>query len=260
MLASENPLSSSEPEVHDHQSVESRGGLFNGNAKRIIVMPRRADGSTVARNHSELPHFKTVTPVTTKYTPYKRIADLLGATALLISLAPVMAAVTVLVPLSSRGPVIFKQKRLTEGNRAFTMYKFRTMQCGAEDASGAVWAEAKDPRVTRFGRFLRRTRLDELPQLFNVLRGEMSLIGPRPERPEFAGRLEQELPNFSDRHAVKAGITGLAQVSTGYAACVDSYRRKLELDLQYVREISFLTDLKIAAKTVLVILTGQGAR
>ena len=134
------------------------------------------------------------------------------------------------------------------------------MIANAEGSSGAVWAATNDPRVTTVGKFLRSSRLDELPQLVNVLKGEMSLIGPRPERPEFAETLEEQLPQFGKRLAVKGGITGLAQVSAGYAACIDSYREKLALDLLYIKNRSLLLDLSIALQTVKVVLTGNGAR
>ena len=130
----------------------------------------------------------------------------------------------------------------------------------AEKNVGAIWAQKKDPRVTKLGKFLRISRLDELPQLLNVLQGDMSLIGPRPERPEIAKVLEKELEDFNRRLEVKAGITGLAQVSADYAACKESYQKKLKLDLFYVDHFGFYLDLKIALKTIIVMLTGSGAR
>jgi lipopolysaccharide/colanic/teichoic acid biosynthesis glycosyltransferase len=195
-----------------------------------------------------------------RYDNLKRYLDILGSLALIVATIPFFLVVPLAMKLSSKGPIIFKQRRLTQGERVFTMYKFRTMSVDAESGTGAVWAKDGDPRVTNLGRFMRRTRIDELPQLFNVLVGDMSLIGPRPERPEFAEELSRQLPNFPRRHAVKAGITGLAQVGNGYAACIKTYRRKLALDLIYVHNRSLLLDTKIALKTVLVILTGSGAR
>lgn len=171
-----------------------------------------------------------------------------------------LLAVAIAIKITSPGPVIFRQKRLTAGGRVFTMLKFRSMIDNAEKVTGAVWAAESDPRVTRVGRFIRRTRLDELPQLINVLRGDMSLIGPRPERPELADTLTQTLPSFPKRLAVRAGITGLAQVGQGYAGNVDAYRRKLALDLVYVRKRCFLLDMRIALRTVVVMLTGSGSR
>ena len=194
------------------------------------------------------------------YDSLKRVFDLVGASLLLVAVSPIMLLAALAVRLGSPGPVIFRQKRLTQGNKVFTLLKFRTMVAGAEDGTGAVWAVDHDPRVTGLGMFLRKTRIDELPQLFNVLAGDMSLIGPRPERPEIAEKLAKELPSFNRRMEVKAGITGLAQVGTGYASCLKSYRKKLALDLIYIQNRCLLLDLRIALKTVLVVLTGTGAR
>ncbi|MFN8392554.1 MAG: sugar transferase [Bdellovibrionota bacterium] len=193
------------------------------------------------------------------YAVVKEILDVLVATALLVVLAPVMLLVAVAIKLSSEGPVIFRQKRLTEGGRVFTMYKFRTMRVDAESTSGAVFSVPGDTRILPLGRLLRKYRLDELPQLFNILLGDMSLVGPRPERPEIAEELVRELPRFHGRLQVKAGITGLAQTSVGYASCIRQYRRKLNLDLIYVREQSFLLDLYILWRTFAVIVDGEGA-
>ncbi len=191
------------------------------------------------------------------YAPVKRLIDIVGAAVLLLVLAPVMLLCAALVRLSSPGPIIFRQRRLTRGGRVFTMYKFRTMHIDAETATGAVWAKKHDPRTTRIGSILRKTHLDEVPQLINVLRGEMSLIGPRPERPEFAGKLQKELPSFNRRLEVNAGITGLAQTTNGYASTMESYRRKLAFDRLYVRRRCLWLDLRIAARTVYVFLTGK---
>jgi lipopolysaccharide/colanic/teichoic acid biosynthesis glycosyltransferase len=196
----------------------------------------------------------------TSYDSIKRALDIVGASVLLLVLAPVIAAIALLVRLDSRGPVIFSQKRLTEGGKVFTMFKFRTMRTDAESATGAIWASKADPRVTSIGKYLRLFRFDELPQLVNVLRGEMSLIGPRPERPEIAVDLSKELRSFNRRLAVKAGITGLAQTTTGYASSVESYRKKLAWDILYVQRRSLLLDLRIAVKTIFVVFTGSGAR
>lgn len=194
------------------------------------------------------------------YETTKRTLDVVGAIVLLAALAPVMAIIALLVRATSNGPVIFKQVRLTKGGKSFTMYKFRSMKVDAERHSGAVWASKNDSRVTKVGKILRRTRLDELPQLLNVLSGEMSLIGPRPERPEIAEELSKELPGFDKRLQVKAGITGLAQVSSGYASSKESYAKKLAYDLNYVRKRSLTLDAVIAVKTVAVVITGTGAQ
>lgn len=194
------------------------------------------------------------------YDAVKRVFDIFLAIVLLIGSAPIMLLAAVAVRLSSEGPVIFVQKRLTQGGRVFTMYKLRTMKTSAEVGSGAVWAASSDPRVTPVGAFLRRSRIDELPQLWNVIIGDMSIIGPRPERPEIATELDQMIPGFCRRLQVRAGLTGLAQTSSGYAACVSSSRRKLRLDMLYIRNRCLLLDMRIIFRTVGVVLTGFGAR
>jgi lipopolysaccharide/colanic/teichoic acid biosynthesis glycosyltransferase len=193
------------------------------------------------------------------YAKFKNLFDFFGASALLVAASPVMLIIALAVRLTSAGPVIFKQTRLTQSGKTFTMYKFRTMYPDAE-AQGAMWAEKDDPRVTGIGRFLRQTRLDELPQLINVLKGDMSLIGPRPERPEFCDIIVGEIPGFMRRLSVKAGLTGLAQIGNGYTSCIDGYRKKLAWDRLYIQKQSIVLDLWIAVKTVAVMLTGHGAR
>jgi exopolysaccharide biosynthesis polyprenyl glycosylphosphotransferase len=163
------------------------------------------------------------------------------------------------IRLDSAGPIFFKQERVGKDDTIFTLWKFRSMQSDAEK-DGAVWAGEKDPRITRVGKWIRRLRIDELPQLINVFRGEMSLIGPRPERPEFVKQLEEKIPYYYLRHAVRPGITGWAQVSYRYGASVEDSRFKLEYDLYYVKNMSLLLDLKILLRTIGVVLFGQGAR
>jgi lipopolysaccharide/colanic/teichoic acid biosynthesis glycosyltransferase len=194
------------------------------------------------------------------YDALKRGIDVLGAGLLLTMLSPVMAVVAAGVHLTSPGPVLIRQKRLTEGGREFTLLKFRSMKQDAEKGSGAVLAGAHDARVTPLGRFLRKTRLDELPQLINVLRGDMSLIGPRPERPEIARTLSSHIRGFHRRLGTKAGLTGLAQVIQGYPDGVDGYKQKLAMDIVYIKQRSLLLDLQIALRTIGVIFSGSGAR
>jgi lipopolysaccharide/colanic/teichoic acid biosynthesis glycosyltransferase len=189
----------------------------------------------------------------------KRFIDICGASILLVATAPLMALTAIAVATTSKGPVLYSQSRLTKGKKVFTMYKFRTMRADAEAKTGAVWACKKDPRITPIGKFLRLSRLDELPQLVNVLSGDMSLIGPRPERPEIAAELSKVMPRFNRRLEVKAGITGLAQIDHGYAASITEYRRKVALDIRYVKNRSILMDTAIAARTLKVIVTGKGA-
>jgi sugar transferase (PEP-CTERM system associated) len=183
---------------------------------------------------------------------------LVSGAALLLTL-PFLPIIAVLVKLTSAGPVLFRQIRIGLGGRPFTILKFRTMCVNAE-GSGAVWAQTNDPRITRLGSFLRRTRIDELPQLWNVLRGDMDLVGPRPERPEFVAWLNEEIPYYDLRHAVRPGLTGWAQVRYQYGATLEETRRKLEYDLYYIKHMSLGLDLFIMFESVKTILLGRGAR
>lgn len=189
----------------------------------------------------------------------KRVLDLCAAFILLVCTSPIMLLAALAVRLESPGPVIYSQRRVGLFGKTFTVFKFRSMRNDAEK-NGAVWAMKSDPRVTKVGKFIRKTRIDELPQLWNVLKGEMSLIGPRPERPEFVEELEKEIPFYSLRHAVKPGVTGWAQVCYPYGSSVDDSRRKLEYDLYYAKNMSLLLDIKIVLKTIGVILFPKGAR
>jgi lipopolysaccharide/colanic/teichoic acid biosynthesis glycosyltransferase len=181
----------------------------------------------------------------------KPALDFLVALALLLPAALVILVCAVLVRLTSRGPAFYSQVRLGRDGRPFRIYKLRTMAHDCEEASGARWATPGDPRVTRLGRFLRRTHLDELPQLWNVLKGDMSLVGPRPERPELVPGLEQAVPGYHDRLLVRPGITGLAQVQLPPDTDLDSVRLKLTYDLLYIRRVSLWLDLRLLAGTAL---------
>lgn len=220
----------------------------------------------------------------------KRLVDILGASLLLVTLFPVMVIVGLLVKLTSRGAIFYRQvrtglnqrtssdrrrvlgaevspeRRHSENDRRndgaygkpFVLYKFRTM-CVDAERTGAQFAVKGDPRVTKLGRILRRTRLDELPQLWNVIRGEMSLVGPRPERPEFVEKLSDEIPNYLMRLGMKPGLTGLAQVLNGYDNDLEGFRRKVTFDLLYLQNCCVWNDLKILIRTVSVVVTGKGA-
>lgn len=224
----------------------------------------------------------------------KRLIDVVGASILLALLIPVMLLTAVAVWLTSPGPVIFRQTRvgLNERKRSpdrrkhqidsdqmpfedrrnpgsnrrresgygrpFVLYKFRTMRNDAEKA-GAQFAAKNDPRVTSIGRFMRKTRLDELPQLWNVLKGEMSLVGPRPERPEFIGKLNEEIPNYINRLGLKPGLTGIAQIVNGYDNDIEGFRRKVSYDLMYLQNCCLWNDIKILFRTIRVVLSGSGA-
>ena len=189
----------------------------------------------------------------------KRAMDVALALAGLVVTLPVMALVACAIKLSSKGPVLFRQERVGENGRIFVLNKFRSMSLDAE-LNGPVWAEARDPRVTAVGRWLRRTRLDELPQFWNVLVGDMSFVGPRPERPEFVGTLQRQIPFYMGRHSVKPGITGWAQVRHCYAASVEDSVEKLQYDLYYIKNLSPLLDLVILLSTLQVVLFARGSR
>jgi exopolysaccharide biosynthesis polyprenyl glycosylphosphotransferase len=174
--------------------------------------------------------------------------------------APVMLLVAALVKLTSPGPALFRQQRVGKNNRIFTLYKFRSMVLDAEAHSGAVWAARDDPRVTPVGRWLRKLRLDELPQLFNVLQGDMSIVGPRPERPEFVAELEKRIPYYRQRHCIKPGITGWAQIKHKYGDTVEDTIVKLEYDLYYIKNLSPALDAVIMFHTAKVMLLSRGAQ
>jgi len=192
----------------------------------------------------------------------KRTLDVVGATVLLVLGIPAMVAVALSIWIESRGsgPILFHQTRVGLGGRPFRLYKFRSMRADAEADGVARWATVGDPRVTRLGRFIRKTRLDEMPQLFNVLRGEMSLVGPRPERPEFVADLSSRLRYYPERHRVKPGLTGWAQLNYQYGSSIDDAKKKLEYDLYYVKNASLFLDLVILLETVEIVLWGKGAR
>lgn len=180
----------------------------------------------------------------------KRVADMtLGCIALILAL-PILAVCALIVKTSSRGAVLHTQIREGKDGELFTMYKLRTMYSSAESATGAVWASDNDPRVVPACRWMRRSHIDELPQLVNVLKGEMSLVGPRPERPEITARLTEVFPDFRTRLIVRPGITGLAQIRNGYDKTIESARRKLEADLEYIDSYGWSMDLKILLATL----------
>lgn len=187
----------------------------------------------------------------------KRLSDMLLALALLVVALPVMSLLAILIKLESRGPAIFRQARTGLGGQEFEILKFRSMSDAAE-RDGPQWAQNADPRITRIGRAIRLLHIDELPQLINVLKGEMSFIGPRPERPVFNETLEQEIPLYNLRHLVRPGITGWAQVMYPYGASVEDAREKLEYDLYYIKNYSVLLDIGIVFKTLRVVLLGKG--
>jgi sugar transferase (PEP-CTERM system associated) len=193
-------------------------------------------------------------------TLLKRVFDLAIAAALILLTLPLMLIVAVLIKCESRGPVLYRQERVGWRGRVFVLFKFRSMRQDAEAGGAPVWAAKCDSRITRVGRLIRYTRIDELPQLWNVLRGEMSLVGPRPERPYFVERLAAAIPLYAERHFVKPGITGWAQVKAPYGASFEDAREKLRYDLYYIKNHSLLFDLRILIATLRVVLFQEGAR
>jgi sugar transferase (PEP-CTERM system associated) len=190
----------------------------------------------------------------------KRIGDIFFALIGLICSLPFMPIIALLIKVDSKGPVLLLQTRVGEGEKSFPMYKLRTMKVDAESQTGAVWAKKNDHRITRVGRILRKLRIDELPQLYNVLKGDMSFIGPRPERPEFVERLNTILPYYSERHCLKPGITGWAQVMYSYGASDEDALEKLRYDLYYIKNLSFQLECTVILETIKVILFGRGSR
>ncbi len=183
------------------------------------------------------------------YYRFKVVLDFVGAAFLLLLASPLIFLGALLIKLTSRGPAIYTQTRLGYRGRPYTIYKLRSMTHNCELRTGARWATADDPRITRLGNFLRKTHLDELPQLWNVLKGDMSLVGPRPERPEFIPSLEEAIPHYCHRLLVRPGVTGLAQIHLPPDTNLESVRRKLAYDLFYVRQASFWLDVRIIACT-----------
>jgi sugar transferase (PEP-CTERM system associated) len=190
----------------------------------------------------------------------KRALDIVAAFIGLLLLAPIMVAVALLVRLTSKGPALYHQERVGQGGRVFTVHKFRSMRQDAEAGTGAVWAQARDSRITPIGGFLRRTRLDEVPQLWNVLTGDMAMVGPRPERPEFVGQLTEQIPFYGLRHSVRPGVTGWAQVRYTYGASVEDSMEKLQYDLFYIKHMTVAFDLFVLFSTVKTVILRRGAQ
>ena len=185
------------------------------------------------------------------YRAVKRFLDVTASFLGLVLLSPLLLAVSILIKIDSRGPVIFRQKRIGRNGKVFEIYKFRSMCVGAEKTGSGVYSGKGDARVTRIGKILRATSIDELPQLLNIIKGDMSLVGPRPERPEIAKEYEKEIPEFAFRLKVKAGLTGYAQI---YGKYNTTFYDKLKMDLMYIRNYSLLLDLKLILMTPKILL------
>jgi sugar transferase (PEP-CTERM system associated) len=193
-------------------------------------------------------------------TAVKRIFDILCSLILILLAAPIMVITAIVIKLESQGPIFYRQERVGYNSKNFKVSKFRSMRTDAEKDGKPRWATAQDDRVTRVGHIIRRLRIDELPQLFNVLNGDMSLVGPRPERPFFVEQLTNEIPYYAVRHSIKPGVTGWAQVRYQYGSTIEDSQEKLQYDLYYVKNHSLFLDFVILFETVGVVLTGKGAR
>lgn len=230
--------------------VQDAGELYESVTGRVPVESARANG---------LAFGAALIPTPLERSLY-RVVSFLSAVVLTVLLMPIGLLVAIAVKLESRGPVFYTQERVGLGGRTFRVIKFRSMRQDAESASGPVWATTKDSRVTRVGALFRKLRIDELPQIINVLRGEMCLVGPRPERPHFVRMLEEQITYYDLRHCIPPGITGWAQVCADYGSTVEESRTKLEYDLFYVKNASLLFDLLILLKTIKIALCGRGSR
>jgi len=195
-----------------------------------------------------------------RFQEFKRIFDVVSSAIGIVMVSPVIALTAVVVKTVSPGPIFFKQQRVGLNGRLFDIYKIRTMRLDAEKTTGPVWAQENDPRLIKFGKLIRKMHIDELPQLYNVLKGEMSIVGPRPERPVFVKELSSQIADYPKRIQVKPGITGLAQVWHKYDETLQDVRKKVKYDLLYIREMCLMVDIRILLRTVLVSARGKGAR
>jgi lipopolysaccharide/colanic/teichoic acid biosynthesis glycosyltransferase len=263
-----------------------RRAIFDNTAEYYRLTDRDEPLSEGIADQAEVIQDVVVSSLTGTFVA-KRVFDIIVASAALALLLPIMLIVAIAIKIDSRGPIFFVQERVglnrrrvdrrfepsSQGSetrsgsdrrkginagRPFNIYKFRSMVCGAED-NGPALACDNDPRVTRFGRLMRKTRVDEIPQFINVIKGDMSIIGPRPERSFFINQVKRDMPEFTMRLIVKPGITGLAQVEHGYTKSIDEMKDKLFYDLKYIANLSLMQEIKILLKTVYVVITGKGA-
>jgi exopolysaccharide biosynthesis polyprenyl glycosylphosphotransferase len=248
------------PEVNKHEASEIVS-LCVRNEKEVLIVPHLFELFIAGSEPEQIDDMLVLSikpPVLNQtQNQLKRISDVIVSAAMLILATPIMFTLFTLIPLTSKGSAIFKQERIGQNGKPYLLYKFRSMVQDAEIQTGPVLASDKDPRITKLGSFMRATRVDEIPQLFNVLKGDMSLIGPRPEREFFIKKFEQDIPDYKYRLRVKPGITGLAQVLANYTTSVED---KLRYDLMYVRNYSFMLDLKIFLQTIRVVLQRDQAQ
>ena len=236
---------------------------------QIVSEPEKTTGQETTHGHAPEPSTlilmmggllgMMVRFVRKSFDRFKRYMDLVLSILGLTITAPILVFSALLIKATSHGPVIYKQKRLGKKGKVFEIYKLRTMVVDAERGTGAVWAKRNDPRVTPVGKILRKTRIDEIPQLFNVIEGDMSIIGPRPERPELVRDLKALILDYEKRLVVKPGITGLAQIFHKYDETIEDVKKKVKYDLLYIKRMCLLTDLRILGQTFVVVFTGKGA-
>ncbi|HFI0374318.1 TPA: sugar transferase [Streptococcus suis] len=247
-------------------SIDSKTRLaiyeFLISRNKILYLTTNVENSIVINSHMINISDESMIQVTPYYlsvgqAAIKRVLDFLTATLLLCLSSPIFILTAILIKLESPGPIFYRQDRVTKGNRVFSILKFRSMKADAERSSGPVLAQANDNRVTRVGEFIRRTRIDELPQLINVLKGDMSMVGPRPERPYFVEQFVKQNSYYSLRHNVRAGITGYAQV---YGKYTSDFQSKLKFDLLYIKKYSILLDIKLLLKTFVILLDKTSSR
>jgi len=228
--------------------------------KEILIVPELAELLLVCSEPQQVDDVLVLSirphDLDTRQLFFKRLFDIIAALILLVVFSPIMISLFIVIPLSTKGPALYKQERLGKNEIKYLIYKFRSMNLNAEDHCGPILSEDQDPRITKIGGFIRATRFDELPQLFNVLKGQMSLVGPRPERLYFINQFEEKIPHYSYRMSIKPGITGLAQVMGKYSTTAED---KLRLDMMYMHSYSFALDLKILFQTIGVVLRREQA-
>ena len=246
----------------EHANLLAVIGSCNGHDVSMKIMPDLYDIISGQARTNQIYGFPLIEIMPQLMQPWERAAkrafDIIVAALILAVGFPVWLLVALAIKLDSRGPVLYTQERVGKDERHFRILKFRSMHHDAESVSGPVWANKQDPRVTRTGKILRKLRIDEVPQLINVLDGNMSLVGPRPERPFFVEQLSKEIPLYRRRLKVRPGITGWAQVKHKYDESIEDVRKKVEYDLFYIENMSFRMDIKILLNTIMVVLTGKG--
>ena len=249
-------------EYDERQKVFDIMGSCNGHHVNIKIVPDLYDIIVGQVRTNQIYGFPLI-EILPKLMPawemrIKRTIDIFVSALILFLFSPIWILIALAIKLDSKGSLFYNQKRVGRNAKVFHMHKFRSMVYDAESMTGPVWAGKNDPRITRFGRLLRNLRIDEIPQLINVLKGEMSLVGPRPERPFFVEQLKKDIPYYSRRLRVRPGITGWAQVKHVYDQSLDDVKKKLQYDLFYLENMSLRMDLKIILNTIYTVLTGKG--